>query len=479
MKCIMELNRVEICIYCFMFCVLSLYFYGFYVFFGRANACFHESDCVGCMTCRDNTCVDYRIGKPCFSKTVENDVSLYYEFYYGMSTDLINMRCNEGHFSAIISNSKRPVRNLTQKEYQSTSMFLTKRTDKCNDMYWSYGTFDKKPILKTVIVTGAAGYIGSHTSLKLLEAGYNVVAIDNLSRGSRKALEILQSFPNFYFFNIDLGNIEAVDRVLRQNKEAISVFHFAAVAFTLESVEFPELYKLNITLNTQILVNTMIRYKIPHLIYSSSCSVYGSPTKFPITEETNAIPVSPYGVAKLNAEKYIQKQAIAGNIRAHLLRYFNVVGADPKGRLRENPRSNLAKYARLWTATVDTIFKRRKCVTLYDSTLDTADGTAIRDYVHVSDLANAHLSVLKYGFKNPVDIWNVGTGTGVSTKEFIQAAKEVSGKDIPICLETRKKIHSPPKLYASSKKLTDATGWKPTYTDIKDSLKTAWDVESM
>ena len=356
--------------------------------------------------------------------------------------------------------------------------------DKCPDNMKSHTVCTKvteknkeESISKTVVVTGAAGYIGSHTSLRLLEEGHTVVGIDNLSRGSTTALDVLRKFDNFRFYNIDLGDSQSLDKIIKKYKHARTVFHFAAVAFTLESVEFPELYKSNITLNTKILVDTMIQYKIPQLIYSSSCSVYGSPTEFPITEETNPSPVSPYGVAKLNAEKYIQKQVSAGKIRAHILRYFNVIGADPKGRLGENPRPNLSKYARLWTATMDTIFKRRKCVTLYDSTLDTPDGTAIRDYVHVSDLVDAHLSVLKYGFKNPVDIWNIGTGTGVSTKKFIKAAQEVSGKDIPICLETRKKSHSPPKLYASSKKLMDATGWEPTYTDVKSSLKTAWDVE--
>jgi UDP-arabinose 4-epimerase len=348
--------------------------------------------------------------------------------------------------------------------------FLNPAGDQCNNID-SHAAMAQPPI----IVTGVAGYIGSHAALKLLEMGHIVVGIDNLSRGSTKALDVLRTYAEFRFHEINLGDIQSLDMIMKEYKHARTVLHFAAIAFTLESVEFPELYKANITTNTEILVDSMIRHKIPQLVYSSSCSVYGSPTDFPITEETIPSPVSPYGIAKLNAEKYIQKQASAGNVRAHILRYFNVVGADPKGRLGENPRQNLAKYARLWTATVDTIFKRRKCVTLYDSTLDTTDGTAIRDYVHVSDLVDAHLSVLKYGFQIPVDTWNIGTGTGVSTKEFIAAARQVSGKDIPICLETRKESHNPPKLYASAQKLMRATSWRPKYVDIATALKTAWD----
>ena len=355
---------------------------------------------------------------------------------------------------------------IMNKKFMEHSLFLDRNIDSLSQA--------GIPHKKVIIITGVAGYIGSHAALRLLELGHVVVGIDNLSRGSSKALRVLQQFEAFYFHKIDLGDIGSVTSVLKRYKNAKTVFHFAAIAFTGESVEFPGLYRANITRNTQILVDAMVKNGIKELVYSSTCAVYGSPTTFPITEATVTNPISPYGVSKLEAEKYIKKRASDGTLRAHILRYFNVVGAEERGRLGENPRPELAKYGRLWTAVTSVLKQRQKCVILHDSTLDTPDGTAIRDYIHVSDLVEAHLAVVKYGFINDVDIWNVGMGRGISTKEFVEAARQATRKSIPVCLEQRKLSHQPPKLFASPEKLMNKTNWSPSYLSIKNILSTAW-----
>ena len=320
------------------------------------------------------------------------------------------------------------------------------------------------------VVTGCAGYIGSHMSLELLEQGHTVIGVDNLSRGSNKALDFLETYDTFTFYNMDLGDSTALRYLFYSNTNIDTVIHFAAVAFARESVEYPQLYKSNITTNTQHVVDTMIEHGIQNLVYSSTCAVYGAPKSFPITEKTPTNPVSPYGKYKLEAEKYIQSK-LSKTFRAHILRYFNVVGADPQNRLGENPKPSLSKYGRLWTSVVDTIFKKKKCVSLYESTLDTPDGTAVRDYVHVTDLVKAHLAVLDVPKS---DIWNVATGQGVSTLEFIKSAERVSNVFIPICFGKNKLSYSPPFLQASNQKITSNTNWKPQFTNIDDILSTAW-----
>lgn len=323
-----------------------------------------------------------------------------------------------------------------------------------------------------ILVTGAAGYIGSHMALKLLGDGVKVVGVDNLSRGSQRALDVLSHFPLFKFVNLDLGDEPAVEALFTEHNFD-SVIHFAAVAFVPESVTNPGLYKSNITTNTKILTDAMIRHHVQQLIYSSTCAVYGIPDLLPITEESPTRPVSPYGQAKLDAEKYIHSKA-SDTFRVNVLRYFNVVGADAKGRLGENPLPTLASMGRLWTACTDAVFRRRQCVELYDTHLKTVDGTAIRDYVHVEDLVRAHLAVIETPNTGNFEVWNVATNIPTSTLQFVESARRATGSFIPICFGNRTESHSPPALYASGERLRRLTGWVPQYTSIDAILTTAW-----
>lgn len=329
---------------------------------------------------------------------------------------------------------------------------------------------DKHP--RAVLVTGVAGYIGSHMALKLLERDFIVYGVDNLSRGSHKAILKLQKSPRFEFFDLDIGNKDIFNDLFRRIKFD-TVFHFAGNAFVTESIHFPELYRANITENSKILVDLMVLHKIPRLVYSSSCAVYGNPETVPITESTLTRPVSPYGQAKLDAEKYITSH-VSSTFKADLLRYFNVVGADSRGRIGENPRKSLAQYARLWTSCLDVVYKRKRCVKIRDSFLHTPDGTSIRDYVHVEDLVDAHLAVIEIPKENHVDVWNVAINNPVSTFNFIETARNVTGHFIPICFEQNSESFSPAALYATGDRLRGLTGWRPRYTDLHSMLETSW-----
>ena len=318
------------------------------------------------------------------------------------------------------------------------------------------------------LITGVAGYIGSHMALELLERGRHVVGIDNMVRGSQNALDVLSEFSTFTFIRMDLsGDIERIF----QRHSIKTVFHFAAMASVAESFKMPMMYHRNITRCTQRLVDAMIAFNVGNLIYSSTCAVYGQPDSLPITEMTATEPTSPYGVAKLAAESYIKSKQ-STTFTAQILRYFNVVGARADGRLCEHPSPQLQSLGRITTACFETARRIRPCVAVYDRTLKTADGSAIRDYIHVQDLVLAHLAVERW--ETP-QVWNVATGMPTSTLDFIRAAEEVTGLPIPICNETNAHDHGPESLFASSNTLREATGWKPHYVAIKDALQTAWD----
>ena len=326
------------------------------------------------------------------------------------------------------------------------------------------------------LVTGAAGYIGSHMVLHLLDAGYRVIGIDNLSRGSNVTVKYLSTFSEFIFEFVDLGLVQDVQRIMSKYKQVSAVFHFAGNAFVGESVEYPRLYAANITQNTRHVVDAMLKNGISPLVYSSSCSVYGNPEVLPVTETTPLSPLSPYAVAKADAEAYIRSK-ISYYFQAHIMRYFNVVGADPKNRLGENPRPDLAQYGRLWTSCVDAALGRQQCVFVRHTTLNTPDGSAIRDYIHVQDLVRAHLAVLSANLEERVNIWNVGRGKETSVLEFVRTARRVSGSNFTVCTtSTNEQGHSQEavRLVASSKKLQSMTGWVPEFVHLDIILETAW-----
>jgi UDP-arabinose 4-epimerase len=325
---------------------------------------------------------------------------------------------------------------------------------------------------KRALVTGVAGYIGSHMALKLLRNGFTIFGVDNLSRGSLHALSVLRKTANFHFLNIDLGDTNAVERIFSKHSFHY-VFHFASLAFVTESVRLPDLYFNNITKNTRILVDAMLRHEVPRLIYSSTCAVYGNPDKLPITEETPKNPVSPYGSAKLEAEKYIAGK-VSTTFQADVLRYFNVIGASSQGILGENPKRSLIQYARIWTACLEVVRNRAPCVRVKGSKLPTPDGSSVRDYVHVDDVVDAHLAVINISGRDYFESWNVATNTPTSTLEFIQIARNVTNHPIPTCIEDVVDLSSPYALYASSDRLWRRGKWKARYSDLRVALTTAW-----
>jgi UDP-arabinose 4-epimerase len=320
----------------------------------------------------------------------------------------------------------------------------------------------------TILVTGAAGYIGSHTALQLLEKHYFVVGLDNLSRGSQRAVSVLSTFENFAFEYADLGNKEEINRIFE--KYSISaVIHLASFSFVQESIRYPKLYKDNIERNTMNVVDSMLAHKVENIVFASSCSVYGNAAMLPLlTEDTPPRPTSQYGMSKLKAEQYITSKA---SLTAHIMRYFNVVGADPKGRLGANPRPQFDKYGRLWTQCMAVVRGQRSCVKI--------NANQFRDYVHVDDVARANIAALEAPKDtDAVRVWNVASSKKVLTEDFIATAEAVSETSIPICKsgdpEQSSRANEPDNPIGSAARLETTLGWKPRYIHLDEVLSTAW-----
>lgn len=323
-----------------------------------------------------------------------------------------------------------------------------------------------------VVITGGAGYIGSHAALFLLERNWNVIVVDDMSRGSNLALHELHKFRCFQFELLNIGNRHMLTRLFKQYN-VYAVIHFASVAYVEESFHHKRLYFQNITENTKVLVDVMIEQQVGILIYSSTCAVYGIPQHVPITENTATNPISPYGQAKLDAENYIQSRS-SQDFQVHVLRYFNVIGADPRGRLGENVHASVQSFGRLWTACVRTALGRQKYVSVHGSEFDTPDGTAIRDYLHVWDLVAAHETVLKrFPMPNAFVVSNLGTGQGTSTLQFIETFRKLTNIFIPVRFHVAK-AGNPPVLFSNGGRLLHEGLWKPRYVDLSASLSTAW-----
>lgn len=328
-----------------------------------------------------------------------------------------------------------------------------------------------------VLVTGGAGFIGSHATMLLLEKGYAVTIVDNLSRGNKGAVRELQRLDKnqrLDYVQADLGDRNAVDNMFRDRNFDL-VIHFAAIAYVGESVAEPLQYYSNITVNTVILLETMKKYHVQDLIYSSTCATYGNQEKLPITEENPPLPINPYGKAKLAAEEVIRDFAKSNaEFKAAILRYFNVYGSDPSGRLGEYPRPALRHYGRISGACFDAALGNIEELTIMGTNFPTPDGTCIRDYIHVSDLVNAHLAAKK-ALSNPPALFNIGTGKGISVKEFVEACKRVTGKPIKVKEQREARPGDYAAVYADPKKINTELGWYAQYTDVEESLRHAWD----
>lgn len=314
-----------------------------------------------------------------------------------------------------------------------------------------------------VLVCGGAGYIGSHINKQLNKEGYETVVFDNLVYGHREAVKWGS------FVQGDLQNTGEIEAVF-QTYKIEAVFHFAAYAYVGESVENPEKYYYNNVANTLNLLHVMKKYGCTKIIFSSTCATYGEPEKVPITEDMPQRPVNPYGASKLMVERILKDYSKAYGLKFVVLRYFNAAGADPEGELGEghDPETHLIPLI------LDAASGRRKEIRVFGTDYDTPDGSCIRDYIHVYDLATAHLLALHYLEQGKEsNFFNLGNALGTSVFEVIEAVKRISGKKFTVSVSDRRS-GDPARLIGSSEKAQSVLGWKPVYGDIDVIVGHAW-----
>jgi len=314
-----------------------------------------------------------------------------------------------------------------------------------------------------ILVTGGAGYIGSHVVKELLRQSHNPIVFDNLQTGHRRTVE------NALFIKGDLSDQEKLKETF-QTYTIDAVMHFAANSLVGESVLKPLKYFNNNVKNSIKLIEIIEEFKIDKFVFSSSAAVYGEPQKIPITEDHSCCPTNPYGETKWIFERVLQAYHEAGILNFISLRYFNAAGADPEGELGEDhsPESHLIPL--VIKAALDGTL-----VPVYGTDYNTPDGTCIRDYIHVTDLANAHILALrKLEQKNFSAIYNMGNGTGYSVREVIEAVKKVTGRKVT-AIESPRRPGDPARLVASSEKIREELGWTPEYPDLETIVETAWE----
>jgi UDP-arabinose 4-epimerase len=333
-----------------------------------------------------------------------------------------------------------------------------------------------EPGVTHVLVTGGAGYIGSHAALRLLKDSHRVTIVDNLSRGNIGAVKVLQElFPEpgrLQFIYADLGDPKAVKKIFSENAFD-AVMHFAAVAYVGESTIDPLKYYHNITSNTLIVLEAMAAHGVSTLIYSSTCATYGEPEQMPITEETPQHPINPYGKAKKMAEDIILDFHKNSDMAVMILRYFNVIGSDPEGRLGEAPRPELRVHGRISGACFDAGRGIIPGLKVTGTDYKTPDGTCIRDYIDVTDLVDAHVKALEKAKPGKVGIYNVGTGRGRSVKEFVEACKVATGVNIKVDFLPRRPGDYA-EVFSDPAKILNELNWTAQHTDLQKSLEVAW-----
>ena len=314
-----------------------------------------------------------------------------------------------------------------------------------------------------ILIVGGAGYIGSHLNKEINKKGIETVIFDNLSYGHR-------DFVKWGTFEKgDLGNIDDIRAVFKKYPIE-AVMHFAAFTYVGESVEDPQKYYTNNVKNTLNLLQVMLEENVKYFVFSSTCATYGNPVEIPITENHPQNPINPYGKGKLMVETVLKDYSDAYGLKYASLRYFNAAGADPESEVGElhNPETHLIPLI------LDVAAGRREDIKIFGTDYDTPDGTCIRDYIHVTDLAEAHILALEY-LQNggESDFFNLGNGNGFSVKEVIETAEEVTGKDIK-AVEAERRAGDPPILVGSSDKAKEKLNWKPKYDELSTIIETAW-----
>ncbi|WP_261807058.1 UDP-glucose 4-epimerase GalE [Lapidilactobacillus luobeiensis] len=315
-----------------------------------------------------------------------------------------------------------------------------------------------------IMVTGGAGYIGSHTTDRLIEQGQDVVVVDNLLTGHRAAIN-----PKARFYQGDLRDHDFLDGVFEQ-EQITGVVHFAASSLVAESMAQPLKYFDNNDYGFIVLLETMIKHNVKKLVFSSTAATFGEAKEMPITETTPQVPTNPYGESKLVMEKFAHWADVANGLRWVALRYFNVAGAKADGSIGEDHRPE----THLIPIVLQVASGKRAKLQIFGGDYPTPDGTNVRDYVHVMDLADAHILALQYlNAGNDSNAFNLGSATGFSNLEIVQAARKVTGAPIP-CEIAGRRPGDPSTLIASSQKARDILHWAPNYDDIEKIIATAW-----
>ena len=315
-----------------------------------------------------------------------------------------------------------------------------------------------------ILVCGGAGYIGSHAVHALVEKGEQVVIVDNLQTGHRGALN-----PAAKFYEGDIRDAAVLDKIFTENKIE-AVIHFAANSLVGESMEKPLLYFNNNVYGMQVLLEGMVKHGVDKIVFSSTAATYGEPKRVPIHEDDETNPTNTYGETKLTMEKMMKWVSRANGVRYVSLRYFNAAGALPDGSIGEDHKTE----THLIPLILQVPTGRRDHITVFGDDYPTPDGTCLRDYIHVVDLADAHVLALEYLRKGGAsDIFNLGNGQGFSVKEMIAAAEKATGRSIKVEIGARR-AGDPAQLIASSEKARSVLGWKPQFTDVEQVIGTAW-----
>lgn len=315
-----------------------------------------------------------------------------------------------------------------------------------------------------ILVIGGAGYIGSHAVKQLLEKGFEVVVIDNLATGH------IESIPeNVPFYQVDIRHKDVLKAVFEKEK-VDGVIHFAANSLVGESMTNPLKYYNNNVCGTEILLEVLVEVGVKYIVFSSTAATYGDIKTMPITEDMATCPTNTYGETKLAIEKMLKWTCAAHDLNYVCLRYFNVAGADASGTIGEAHTTE----THLIPLILQVPLGQREFITVFGNDYPTEDGTCIRDYIHVTDLVDAHLLALNYLMNGgESNIFNLGSNTGYSVLEMIEAAREVTGHPIPLKMGERRS-GDPALLIASSQKAKDTLGWEPQFTDIKAIIASAW-----
>ncbi|NTW29700.1 MAG: UDP-glucose 4-epimerase GalE [Candidatus Moranbacteria bacterium] len=314
-----------------------------------------------------------------------------------------------------------------------------------------------------ILVTGGAGYIGSHAVRALRDAGHSVVIFDNLSTGHREAVR------DFELIVGDLSNKHALDQVFSECCFD-AVVHFAGSIEAGESMTDPKRFFQNNVVNGLNLLEAMLRHDVKKIVFSSTAAVYGEPDTMPILETAPTLPTNVYGLSKLMFEQILETYDHAYGVKSVRLRYFNAAGADASGEIGEDHPNE----SHLIPLVLRAAQGKRRDIKIFGTDYPTPDGTGIRDYVHVSDLAQAHALALEYLEKEALsDVFNLGNGTGISVRSVIETAKKNTGMDFTVSEENRR-TGDPAKLFASSEKAARVLGWKPCHSAIEDIVSSAW-----